>query len=77
MSVEDVQRLMRAKLDGAALVETMAEQEYLSAFSYDFGEPESESLREFMSYAFYFGILPDVPEINFYEVEDTPKPNRN
>jgi len=90
MPVEDVQRLMLAKTEGTALIESIAEQaavhsgisaqqahEYFSSFTYDFGEQQSDSLKEFMSYAFYFGILPDVPEINFFDVENFPKPNRN
>ncbi len=87
---EDVQRLMRAKTEGTALVESIAEQsaaqfgvtalqakDYIGSFVYDFGEQQSDSLKEFMSYAYYFGILPDIPEVNFFDIEDTPKPNRN
>ena len=89
MLIDDAQRLMRAKEEGVGLLDTVAEEtntagpsaqatrEYLSAFSYDFGEPQEESVKEFMSYAFYFGILPDIPEINFFDVEDSPKRSRN
>ncbi|MGH2566729.1 MAG: MqnA/MqnD/SBP family protein [Bacteroidota bacterium] len=90
MLVDDAERLMRARAEGAAHVETIAEQaaarsgisakqakSYLSSFTFDFGEQQSDSLKEFMSYAFYFGILPDIPEINFFDVGDAPKLSRN
>jgi predicted solute-binding protein len=37
---------------------------YFSSFSYEFGQEQKESLSEFIHYAFYFGIIPDAPEIN-------------
>ncbi|HUI63763.1 MAG TPA: MqnA/MqnD/SBP family protein [Bacteroidota bacterium] len=35
-------------------------------FSYDFTEPVQEGIREFLRYAYYHGILPDVPELVFF-----------
>lgn len=90
MLIADVQRLIHAKKNGVALLEEVAAQaakergfsaesatQYLSAFSYDFTEQQSESLQELMSYAYYFGVLPDIPEINFFDVEDPSKLNSN
>jgi len=34
---------------------------------YDFGEEEQEGLLEFYKYAFYFGLIDYIPELNFYE----------
>jgi predicted solute-binding protein len=51
--------------------------EYLSLFSYDFGEPEQESVTEFMKYAYFHAILPDVPDLSFYEVGPLPPPTVN
>ena len=46
--------------------------EYFSAFSYDLGQKEQESLTEFMKYAFYHGVLQDVPDLNFFESDPPP-----
>ncbi len=39
--------------------------DYLSAFSYDMGEDQENSLSEFLRYAYYHGVIRDVPELNF------------
>ncbi|RPI04196.1 MAG: hypothetical protein EHM64_10760 [Ignavibacteriae bacterium] len=49
---------------------------YLSAFSYDLGEKEEESLAEFLHYAYYHGIIGDVPEILYFNTETT-DPSQN
>ena len=41
-------------------------EEQLERYSYGFGEDVREALGEFYRYAFYLGILPDVPEINVF-----------
>jgi chorismate dehydratase len=51
--------------------------EYLSLFSYDFGELEQESVIEFMKYAYFHTVLPDVPDLSFYEVGPLPSPTVN
>ena len=43
--------------------------QYISSFSYDFGEKEEESLAEFIHYAYFHGVIGDVPEINYFDVE--------
>lgn len=40
---------------------------YFESFSYDFDEGEIESVSEFITFAYYHGVLNDVPEISFFE----------
>ena len=40
--------------------------EFLDGFSLDLSEETREGISEFLRYAFYHGILPDVPELRFY-----------
>ena len=51
--------------------------QYISTFSYEFGELEQESMAEFMKYAYFHGILPDVPDLSFFEVGPLPPPSVN
>ena len=51
--------------------------QYLSTFSYELGELEQESMTEFMKYAYFHGILPDVPDLSFFEVGPLPSPSIN
>jgi len=51
--------------------------QYLSTFSYEFGELEKESMIEFMKYAYFYGILPDVPDLSFFDVGPLPSPSSN
>jgi chorismate dehydratase len=39
---------------------------YLDGFTYDFTDEVREGLNEFLRYAYYHRVLPDVAEINFY-----------
>jgi chorismate dehydratase len=50
--------------------------QYISSFSYDFSEKEEESIAEFIHYAYFHGVLGDVPEIVFFDV-DTNNPSQN
>jgi chorismate dehydratase len=43
--------------------------EYLSGFSYGFDDDVRESLSEFFHYAYYHGVIPDIPEFNFFRDE--------
>jgi predicted solute-binding protein len=38
----------------------------LARYEYGFGDEARQSLGEFFRYAFYLGILPDVPEIEVF-----------
>lgn len=42
-------------------------REYLGGFTYDLTEDVEAGLEEFLRYAFYHGILPDVPELQYYD----------
>jgi chorismate dehydratase len=44
-------------------------------FSYDFPENVQEGIREFLRYAYYHGILPDVPDLRFFGSEDADMPD--
>ncbi len=39
-------------------------------FSYDFSENVQEGIQEFLRYAYYHGILPDVPDLRFFGAPD-------
>ena len=82
-----VRELLRSKEQGISHLEQIAAMlaaeenlspqfasQYLSNFSYEFGELEQESMTEFMKYAFFYGILPDVPDLSFFEVGPLPSP---
>jgi len=42
-------------------------RDYLDGLTFAFTEEEEEGLREFSRYAFYHAVLPDIPELQFYE----------
>jgi predicted solute-binding protein len=80
LSVIEAEALQRAKQDGVSLAsqitQSVALQQNLSveevtryflSFTYDFGEQEQESISEFIHYAYYHGVLGDIPEINFFD----------
>jgi predicted solute-binding protein len=89
LSKTEAQALFTAKNSGVLLksqiAQSVAQQQnlslseltsYLSLFSYDFGEKEEESLAEFIQYAYFHGVIGDVPEILFFDVE-TRNPSQN
>jgi len=39
---------------------------YLDQFHYSLGEEEIEALEEFIRYSFYFGMIGDMPDLNFF-----------
>ena len=43
---------------------------YFESFSFTFTDEEQEALTEFLRYAFYHVVLPDVAELNFYKTGD-------
>jgi chorismate dehydratase len=45
---------------------------YLSSFSFDLGTDVEQSLSEFFRYAYYHGVLGDVPELNFFHFDSPP-----
>jgi predicted solute-binding protein len=40
---------------------------YKDAFSLDLKDDEKAALQEFFQYAFYLGIIDNIPELHFYE----------
>lgn len=42
-------------------------RDYLAGFSYGLGEDEQAGLSEFFRLAYFHGILPDVPDLNFFD----------
>ena len=82
LSKTEAQALLTAKTNGILLksqiTQGVAQQRnlslhdltgYISSFVYDFGEKEEESLTEFIHYAYFHGVIGDVPDINFFDVE--------
>ena len=77
---EHKKALLGAKRSGVEERQTLAAQlaqegygsieacrSYLGAFSYDLGDPERQALEEFIQYAFFYGVIPDAPELSFLE----------
>ena len=52
-------------------------QQYLSSFSYTLGDDEQQGLSEFIRYAYFHGVLGDVPDLNFFEAPPSPTPSVN
>lgn len=84
LSKTEAQALLTAKNNGILLKLQIAQSfalqhnlsideltNYVSSFSYDFGEKEEESLSEFIQYAYFHGVVGDVPEINFFDFKAT------
>ncbi len=76
---EIVARLVRAKAQGIMHLAESAKiiagelnlsrgtiHDYLAGFSYGLGEDEQAGLSEFFRYAYFHGVLPDVPDLNFF-----------
>jgi predicted solute-binding protein len=74
--------LTRAKQNGVAHLQDLAQRlaqqrdlsiddasRYFSSFSYGFGQDEEQGLSEFIRYAYFHGVLPDIPDINFFEID--------
>ncbi|MEK7749109.1 MAG: MqnA/MqnD/SBP family protein [Bacteroidota bacterium] len=76
----DLHALAQAKRKGLTLLDAIVEDSalelklsrdvckaYLSAFSYDLNDAEQEGISEFFRYAYYHGVIGDIPELNFLE----------
>ncbi len=48
--------------------------QYLSSFRYELGSEEEESLSEFFRYAFFHGVIGDVPDMNLFPLNVPPSP---
>jgi chorismate dehydratase len=77
----EVRSLQEAQSEGVSMFDEIAAQAathsrfpvptaslkgYLDTFSYDFADDAQEGLKEFLRYAYYHGILPDVPDIQWF-----------
>lgn len=82
--------LIRAKNDGVSHLEKIGKSlsaelklptavcmDYLSKFTYSLGEEEQAGFTEFVRYAYYHGVLPDVPDLNFFDVVTPPSESVN
>jgi chorismate dehydratase len=49
--------------------------DYLGAFSYELTDEDVDGFEEFIRFAYYHGVLPDVGDINFYSPETPDRPN--
>jgi chorismate dehydratase len=49
--------------------------DYLNAFAYDLTGEDLDSVQEFMRFAYYHGVLPDVGDLNMYSPETPDRPN--
>ncbi|MGD0036188.1 MAG: MqnA/MqnD/SBP family protein [Bacteroidota bacterium] len=89
LSKAEAQALFTAKNSGvfmkSQIAQSVAQQQnlslseltsYLSSFSYDFSEKEEESLAEFIHYAYFYGVIGDMPGILFFDVEAS-NPSQN
>jgi chorismate dehydratase len=83
LNPEETQWLVQSAYSGLASLDTIAGDlpngafptlshadmaDYLHAFSYDLNEDDLEGLREFLRYAFYYGVTPDVAALRYFEV---------
>ncbi|HOV98556.1 MAG TPA: hypothetical protein PK595_03160 [Bacteroidota bacterium] len=81
LSEDEAKELLRAKKEGVLLLPQISEalalryrlpvnslKSYFSAFSYDFGEEQEQSVEDFFHYAFFHGALQDVPELRFFDL---------
>jgi len=87
---EEVRTLLQAKEQGTAALSQatlnlvpdvpLNEEElrrYYSSFSYEMSHQQTESLTEFFRYAFYHGVLGDIPDLDFYTGPSLPGPPVN
>ncbi|MEK6650725.1 MAG: MqnA/MqnD/SBP family protein [Bacteroidota bacterium] len=74
------QALVSARDRGVSLVERIGQDagrargipavaavSHLQSFSYDLGQEQQEALQEFFQYAYYLGIITDVPDLTFFD----------
>ena len=84
LSKEEIGTLKHAQVKGAVSLHAIAQktpgmppygvEEYLEHFTYDFPDDTQDALMEFLRYAYYHGILPDVPDLEFYSFDTETDP---
>ncbi len=85
LTEHDVQTLQRARKEGMAMLDEIAAEAssfslssipiaavkaHLETFSYDFAPDAEEGLKEFLRYAYYHGVLPDVPDMRCFGADE-------
>jgi chorismate dehydratase len=85
LTEQDVGALQLAREEGMALFDEIASEAsahalssipiatlkaHLETFSYDFPEEAQEGLKEFLRYAYYHGVLPDVPDVRWFGTDE-------
>jgi chorismate dehydratase len=81
LTEEEAKTLRQAGEEGTSLIDEIAAdasshahssipvaalKAHLETFSYDFSDEAQEGLKEFLRYAYYHAILPDVPDIRWF-----------
>ena len=85
---EDIAALVDAQARGKEMLDTIAADasashrlpdrskddllSYLQGISYDMTADAEEAIREFLRYAYYHGVTPDVADLHFYPAGDEP-----
>ena len=84
LSTEDIHVLQRSRDRGAEELEDISAEatarssspvpleallSHLQTFGYEFTDEVREALQEFLRYAYYFGVLPDVADLQYYPAE--------
>jgi predicted solute-binding protein len=64
LTLQESTALQRAGQEGISTDEAVAE--HLASFSYDLTPEVRDGFREFLRYAYFHGVLPDIPELAFY-----------
>jgi chorismate dehydratase len=86
LSTEDVRKMQQSRDRGVEELEDISAEalarpsfpfppgtllRHLQAFRYEFTDDVRDALHEFLRYAYYYGVLPDVADLHYYSAEDT------
>ena len=87
LSAEEIREIQQTSLDGRTGLERIAlaaaaahripelgpeaALEYLRQFSYDFDDETEQAVKEFLRFAYFHGILPDVADLQFVDSDAT------
>jgi predicted solute-binding protein len=84
IDVEHIQSLVDAKNRGVSQIEAIINdpalqigssreelETFFEAFTYDFGQTEIDSVAEFVTFAYFHGVLGDVPEVALFDHSPT------
>jgi chorismate dehydratase len=89
---EEILRLQQARDEGLRAIATRGPESarlharhrspeslkrYLESFLYDFTDEVRNAVGEFLRYAYYYGVLPDVADLHFYSTAAGDEPGRD